>query len=210
MPEQEVSTIRTFSPNNGLVEVRRRQISQAALRLIATKGIQRTGIREIARASDMTIGNLYHYVGTREDIIYLAINHGVSRARELIEDISSQCQSLEPSNALRFAIDRFIRYQDQNWKETVFVYREMGSMTPALRLPFVEINSEIHELFDRIIQRGQKSGAFEAADTAMAASTIVCMGDMWALKRWYFKKTYSLDKYINDFTEMIFKVLGAL
>jgi len=209
MPKQEVSTIRTFSPNNGLVEDRRRQISQAALHLIATKGIQKTGIREIARASDMTIGNLYHYVGTREDIIYLAINHGVSKARELIKDISARCQSLEPRDALRFAIDRFIRYQDQNWKETVFVYREMSSMTPALRLPFVEINSEIHELFDRIIQRGRKSGAFEAADTAMAASTIVCMGDMWALKRWYFKKTHSRDKYLNDFTEMIFKVLGA-
>jgi hypothetical protein len=32
---------------------------------------------------------------------------------------------------------------------------------------------------------------------------------MWALKRWYFKKTYSPDKYIDDFTEMMFKVLGA-
>lgn len=209
MSKQKASTVRTFSPNNGLVEERRRQISQAALRLIATKGIQKTGIREIATASDMTIGNLYHYVGRREDIIYLAVNYGVSRARALIKGIASQCQALEPRDALRFAIDRFIRYQDENWKETVFVYREMGSMTPVLRLPFIEINSEMHELFDRIIQKGQKSGAFEAADTAMAAAMIVCTGDMWALKRWYFKKTYSPDKYINDFTEMIFKVLGA-
>ena len=73
----------------------------------------------------------------------------------------------------------------------------------------IGVNSQMHELFDGIIQEGQKGGIFQAADTAMVASMIVCMGDMWALKRWYFKRTYSLDKYVNDFTEMIFKVLGA-
>jgi AcrR family transcriptional regulator len=209
MTKEKMSTVGTFSPNNGLVEERRRQIIQAALRLLSTKGTQKTGIREIARASNMTIGNLYHYVGTREDIIYLAINHGISQVRELIKDIAGQCESLEPREALRVAIDRYIRYQNQNWEGTVFIYQEMGSMTPALRLPVLEINSEMHDLFAGIIHRGYKDGSFGAADTALVTATIVSMGDMWSLKRWYFKKTFSLDKFIDAFTGMILKVLGA-
>ena len=107
------------------------------------------------------------------------------------------------------AVDRYIRYQNHNWEGTVFIYQEMGSMTPALRLPVIEINSEMHDLFARIIQQGQKSGAFGSTDTALVTGTIVSMGDMWSLKRWYFKKTYSLDKFIDAFTGMIFKMLGA-
>ena len=203
----ELSTVRTFSPNNGLVEERRHQIIQAALHLFAARGIQKTGIREIARASGMTIGNLYHYVGTREDIIYLAFNYGIDRARKLIKEINDSCETLEPREALKTAIDSYIRYHHANWEGTVFLYKEMGSFSPSLRLPVVEVNSHMHDAFIRIIKKGCKTGVFTSANIDMVAGTIVSMGDMWALKRWQFKKNYSLDKYISSLTEMI---LGSI
>ena len=208
MVKAEVSTVRTFSPNNGLVEDRRHQIIQAALHLIAARGIQKTGIREIARASGMTIGNLYHYVGTREDIIYLAFNYGIDRARELIKEINDSCETLEPREALKTAIDSYIRYHHANWEGTVFIYKEMASLAPSLRLPIIETNSHLHDVFIRIIKKGCKSGVFKATDTDLVAGTIVSMGDMWALKRWYFKKNYTLDKYIDSFTEMVLSLIS--
>jgi AcrR family transcriptional regulator len=204
----ELSTVRTFSPNNGLVEARRHQIIQAVLHLFAARGIQKTGIREIARASGMTIGNLYHYVGTREDIIYLAFNYGIDRARKLIKEINDSCETLEPREALKTAIDSYIRYHHANWEGTVFLYKEMGSFSPSLRLPVIEVNSHMHDVFIRVIRKGCKSGVFKATDTDLVAGTIVSMGDMWALKRWYFKKNYTLDKYIDSFTEMVLSLIS--
>ena len=203
----ELSTVRTFSPNNGLVEERRGQIIQAAFRLIAARGIQKTSIREIAAASEMTVGNLYHYVGTREDIIHLAINYGLEQVRKLIREINDLCEMLEPKEALTAAIDSYIRYHHANWEGTVFLYKEMGSFSPSLRLPVVEVNSHMHDAFIRIIKKGCKTGVFTSANIDMVAGTIVSMGDMWALKRWQFKKNYSLDKYISSLTEMI---LGSI
>ena len=203
----ELSTVRTFSPNNGLVEERRRQIIQATLHLIAARGIQKTSIREIAAASEMTVGNLYHYVGTREDIIHLAINHGLDQVRKLIREINDLCETLEPREALRAAIDRYMRYHHANWEGTVFLYKEMGSFSPSLRLPVIEVNSHMHDVFIRILKKGCKTAEFKVADIDLVASTIVSMGDMWALKRWQFKKNYSLDKYISSLTQMI---LGSI
>ena len=202
-----MSTVRTYSPNNGLVEERRSQIIQATLHLIAARGIQKTSIREIARASEMTVGNLYHYIGTREDIIYLAFNYGIDRARKLIKEINDSGETLAPREALKAAIDRYIRYQHANWEGTVFLYKEMGSFSPSLRLPVIEVNSHMHDAFIRIIKKGCKTAVFTAADIDLVASTIVSMGDMWALKRWQFKKNYSLDKYISSLTQMI---LGSI
>ncbi len=39
--------------------------------------------------------------------------------------------------------------------------------------------------------------------------SIVSMGDMWALKRWQFKKNYSLDKYIGSLTQMILGLINC-
>jgi AcrR family transcriptional regulator len=208
MTNTGMSIVRTYSPNNGLVENRRRQIIQAALHLIATKGIQKTGIREIARASRMTIGNLYHYIGTREDIIYLAFTYGVDQARKLIKEINDLCETMEPPQALKSAIDLYIRYQHTNWEGTVFLYRELGSLSPALRLPVIEVNSHMHDAFIRIMQKGRKQDVFKKTNIDLVASTIVSMGDMWALKRWQFKKSYTLDAYINSFTEMILALIS--
>jgi AcrR family transcriptional regulator len=209
MIKTELSTVRTFSPNNGLVEERRLQIAQAALHLIATKGIEKTNIREIAAASDMTIGNLYHYIGTREDIIYLAFQYGLDQVRKVIKEITDLDEMMDPRETLRAAIDLYIRYHHSNHEDTVFLYKEMGGLSPALRLPVIETNSHLHALFIHIIQKGCKTGAFRAANIDLVASTIVSMGDMWALKRWQFKKSYTLDKYISAFTEMILTLLGA-
>jgi len=205
----ELSTVRTFSPNNGLVEERRLQIARAALHLIATKGIEKTNIREIAAASEMTIGNLYHYIGTREDVIYLALQYGLDQVRKLIKEINDLCETLEPREALRTAIDLYIRYHHSNSEGTVFLYKEMGGLSPSLRLPVIETNSHMHDVFIRIIQKGRKTGAFRTTDIDLVASTIVSMGDMWALKRWQFKKNYTLDKYIGSFADMILVMLGG-
>ena len=208
MTKTGLSTVRTFSPNNGLVEERRLQIIQAAFRLIAARGIEKTSIREIAAASEMTVGNLYHYIGTRDDIIYLAINHGLDQVRKLIKEIDHLGETLQPREALTAAVDRYIRYHHANWEGTVFLYKEMGSFSPSLRLPVIEVNSHMHDAFIRIIKKGCKTGVFSAADTDMVASTIVSMGDMWALKRWQFKKNYSLDKYISSLTEMLLGLIN--
>ncbi len=209
MIKTELSTVRTFSPNNDLVEERRSQIAQAALHLIATKGIEKTNIREIAAASEMTIGNLYHYIGTREDVIHLAFNYGLDQIRKVIKEINDLCETLNPEEALTAAIDLYIRYHHTNHEDTVFLYKEMGGLSPSLRLPVIETNAHLHELFIRIIQKGCKTGVFRAANIDLVASTIVSMGDMWALKRWQFKKSYTLDKYISAFTGMILTLLGS-
>jgi hypothetical protein len=36
----------------------------------------------------MTIGNLYHYIGKREDIIVLALNYGIAQYRNVLKEIN--------------------------------------------------------------------------------------------------------------------------
>jgi AcrR family transcriptional regulator len=201
----KTAEVRTFSTNDELVEERREQIARAAQQLLLKRGIQKTGIREIARASNMTIGNLYHYIGKREDIIVLALNYGIAQYRNVLKEINDHGDPIGPVEALTWAMDRYYRYQHEERVATAFTFREMSSFGPALYQSLVETEAATNDVFERILKRGCKEGVFTISSTILVANMITTMAEMWAVKRFVYKKRYALDEYIKLNTEMILR-----
>lgn len=204
-PRSKTAEVRTFSANDELVAERREQIARAAQQLLLKRGLQKTGIREIARASNMTIGNLYHYIGKREDIIFLALKYGIAQYHTVLEEINERCDTMAPPEALAWAMDRYYRYQHEERVGTAFTFREMSSFNPALYLTLVETEAATNDVFERILKRGCKEGVFNISSTILVANMITTMAEMWAVKRFVYKKRYALDEYINLNTEMILR-----
>jgi AcrR family transcriptional regulator len=83
----ETRGIPTQVKNQALVTQRRRQIVDAAVNLFIENGFHKTTTRQIARAAGISIGSLYEYIATKEDVLYLVcdaihaeIEHGVAEA----------------------------------------------------------------------------------------------------------------------------------
>src|SRR5690625_5003445 len=53
-----------------LIKKRRNQMMQGAITLFKEKGFHRTTTREIAKESGFSIGTLYEYIRTKEDVLY--------------------------------------------------------------------------------------------------------------------------------------------
>jgi TetR/AcrR family transcriptional regulator, cholesterol catabolism regulator len=204
-----MTTVRTFSSNNGLVEERRKQIIDATLQLMFRKGIQKTSIREIAKASNMTIGNLYHYIGSREDIIYLTFTDGVERYRSMLKDMNEQCNKMPPLEALTWAIDHYYRYHHDTRANTVFTFKEMSSFNQSFSEILLDASAHTLKTFMSILQRGAKDGTFVSSDLELVALTIQSMGEMWAIKRYELKNKYTLEEYVRLNTDQVFKLLNV-
>jgi AcrR family transcriptional regulator len=54
-----------------LIDSKQQQIVSAACRIFFKKGYHRTTIREIALASGMSMGQLYHYISSKDDVLFL-------------------------------------------------------------------------------------------------------------------------------------------
>src|SRR5690625_2640467 len=104
-----------------LVEKRRNQIIQGAISLFKQKGFHRTTTREIAKASGFSIGTLYEYIRTKEDVLFLvyeAINDHVNKHLEEVIDLK------EPSiKNLIFIIDSYYRLMDEMQEEVIILYQ---------------------------------------------------------------------------------------
>lgn len=52
-------------------------ISQAALQMFARRGYHQASIREIARAAEISLAGLYHYVGSKDELLFLVIDQAL-------------------------------------------------------------------------------------------------------------------------------------
>lgn len=67
-----------------LIKVRREQIIKGAIKLFKEKGFHKTTTREIASESGFSIGTLYEYIRTKEDVLFLVCDSIHEQVRERI------------------------------------------------------------------------------------------------------------------------------
>ena len=206
MSKRSYPKIRTHSKNTELVEARRNQIVNGALRVLVKKGYDNTSIREIAEACDMSIGSLYHYVGSKEDILYLFIEKGMSSALRLIEEYRPDAKT--PQHALRDAIDLWFRIMDDIQDMVIFTYHELGNLRGQARQRILDIDERLTTVFESVLSDGVKTGDFKINDVKLLANTMVVIGHMWAFRRWYLHGRYTLDEFIKEQTELLIKIVS--
>src|SRR5271169_1178097 len=89
-------TVETRIKDLQLIEIRRKQIAEGAIKVFVTKGYHKATMREIVEACGLTMGSMYNYVRTKEDLLYLVYEY-VTRA--LRDDLAIAISSVdEPRN----------------------------------------------------------------------------------------------------------------
>ena len=63
--------IKIPAKNPEKIEEKHQQIVNGALKVFLKKGYHPTTIREIAASADMSLGQLYHYVSSKDDVLFL-------------------------------------------------------------------------------------------------------------------------------------------
>lgn len=187
-----------------LISKRRNEMIKGAVTLFKKKGFHRTTTREIARASGFSIGTLYEYIRTKEDVLYLVCDSIYDEVQERLEkDIDTKRGTLE---SLRLGIRNYFRVMDEMQEEVLVMYQEAKSLTKDT-LPYV-LQKEIKmaSIFEDIINRCVENGELSLTEeqVKVLSHNIVVQGQMWGFRRWAIQKMFSLDQYIDMQIDLIF------
>lgn len=200
-------TVTSTVKDERLIEKRRSQMIKAAVELFTEKGFHRTTTREIARASGFSIGTLYEYIRTKEDVLYLVcddIYQNVSRRLETAA--GGEPVGLE---ALSQAIAAYIRIVDDLQNEILVMYQETKALSGDA-VPYVlNKEREMAAIFRKILAECREKGEIEITDEeeGLYAQTILVQCQMWAFRRWEIQKSYPLDTFIEMQTNLILSSL---
>jgi AcrR family transcriptional regulator len=93
-----------------LVQKRRDQMIKGAVTLFKEKGFHRTTTREIAKAAGFSIGTLYEYIRSKEDVLYLVCDsiydHVCERLEQDLEQKKRHALELKAGNRSLFPCGR--------------------------------------------------------------------------------------------------------
>jgi AcrR family transcriptional regulator len=93
--------IRTYSNDTDLVDSKRKEIINESTKVFVKKGYHQTNMRELSSAIGMSVGSIYHYVGSKQDILYLIINEAVIRPDDWISNIVSNLETSTATTVLK-------------------------------------------------------------------------------------------------------------
>lgn len=192
-----------------LIKMRRNQMIKGAIALFKQKGFHRTTTREIAKAAGFSIGTLYEYIRSKEDILYLVIDSIYDEVQDkLHQDLTSHQGTLD---SLRHGIENFFLVMDAVQEEILVMYQEAKSLSKDA-LPYV-LNKELAmvAMLENVIQLVVDNGKLNMTqkEVNLWAHNVVVQGQMWGFRRWTIQKQYSLDEYVKMQTDWVFAGLGA-
>ncbi|MDZ5471779.1 TetR/AcrR family transcriptional regulator [Bacillus sp. 31A1R] len=186
-----------------LVIKRRNQMIKGAVTLFKEKGFHRTTTREIAKASGFSIGTLYEYIRTKEDVLYLVCDSIYDQVQERMNrDIDTNQGTVAN---LKVGVANYFRVMDEMQDEVLVMYQEAKSLSKDA-LPYVlKKEMEMVAIFERMIQKCVENGELTLSEQqiSMLSHNIVVHGQMWGFRRWSIQKMVSLDEYIELQTDLL-------
>jgi len=190
--------------DSNLVEKRRNQIVKASIKLFKQKGFAKTTTREIAKESGFSIGTLYEYVRTKEDVLLLVfdtINQNLFERLKQVIDVKDQ--SLE--NVIN-AISAYYRLIDQLQEEVLILYQEVKSLPQTEREAVLQRELEMVDMIKQAIIVSAPSAIAEK-DALLLANNVLVQGHMWGFRRWSLQKQFTLEEYTEKQIDFLLKAL---
>jgi len=184
--------------NRALIEKRRQQISDSAMKLFAEKGYHNTSVRDIATLSSLSTGSIYDYVRNKEDILFLVSK---SFFENLEKEMEKALKGLEdPLMQLKAAIEAALSVIENFQEYVLITYRESKYFKKKDLIGIFQQESFIINIFLRIIEKGNRMSVFNVREPFVVANLLSLMTHCWALKR-YSLKDYSLFNFKETLIE---------
>jgi len=195
--------------NPELVEQRRRQIVEAAVPLFIDNGFHKTTTRQIARAAKVSVGSMYEYVASKEDILYLAC---LSIHDQVEQGVTNAMTKTTSGRAvLKEVIREFFLVCHHMNNEILLMYQVTKSLPLHWQKKVLANDLRITDLLIDTLKRVMKAGdlpQLTEKSCDLIAHNITVLGHMWTFRRWYLAKHYSIEEYIELQTEFILGLLA--
>lgn len=199
--------IPTQIKNPELVDRRRRQIAESAVKLFIKNGFHKTTTRQIAQSTGFSIGSLYEYVASKEDVLYLVCDSIHAEVERLVADTMAKAGG--GRNALAQVIREYFHVCNRMSDFILLIYQETRSLPAQWQKRVLENELRITGLFVEVLADIASSGGLPHLDDRqieMAAHNISVLGHMWTFRRWFFSRHYTIEEYIELQTEFVLRM----
>ena len=150
-------------------EEKRRQILNAAVRAFARKGYHACRVGEIAEEAGVAYGLVYHYFGSKEEVLQTIFRETWIQMLARIEEMEAEGDPA--SEQVRKVTALLLRTWKRDPDLVRVLVREVTRSPEQMRRQIDEIG-HAYEVLEGIIAQGQKTGEFRGDIDSKLAATV--------------------------------------
>jgi AcrR family transcriptional regulator len=159
---------------------KRKKILENAARIFARKGYEGASLEEIAAKLQLTKASLYHYIKSKEEMLYLIQAQAIEQVQDALDAVINS--NMDPVDKLKEAVKSHVKIVTQ--KHVIGALRQQELILPLKwRTKIIAQRDLYEETFQKIIKQGIETGVFKTRDWKM--SIMAALGVLNWIVRWY-------------------------
>lgn len=172
--------------NPGVAIVNLEKIFTATFRLANTKGFQAMSLRDLSRETGISMGGLYAYIGSKNDLA--SVIEGVLRnyIDQVIGGLAKE--KLEPVEFLRAIVFGEIYMMQILNPWYYFCYMELKGLPREQQQQAMNLELRFESYLIAAFEAGVERGQFKCEQPELLASHVTAQLQQWYLKHWKFKQ----------------------
>lgn len=172
------------------------KILDAVFEISYEKGFHAMSMRDLSKKAGLSMGALYPYFKSKEELLAIIQRQGESMIRGVLEKFDSEHHA--PMERLEAVIRAHIFLSERSRPWFYFMFMEAKNLSPDERKTILETESYTEKVIVDILETGEASGVFRKQNHLLTASIIKAMQQEWYLKRWkYTNRKISADDYAD-------------
>lgn len=177
------------------------RIATAAAGLFLSGGYHSTSVREIAEKAGLSVGSVFNYFASKEEILFFLFSQAQSRTEAALREQRTEFErrkneGADPKELFLLAYERHVRLADEMRRYVVLGYQEMKSLTATERRRLFEGEERIQHFLEEIIAYGVEQGAFPPGDVDLKAHCLMVLSQSWAVRHWALRRFAKVDDYL--------------
>jgi AcrR family transcriptional regulator len=173
----------THEPLRGAAAKRERQILEAAMELFHERGYASTSVEDVASAVGILKGSLYHYIDSKEDLLYRIVQQ-VHEDVQQIMDVVSLRTDLNPLERIELYVQEQVLYNARNLRRISVYYQDRGRLSPERHTEIRRWRRQHERYVSGLLEEAEGSGLVPAGTDSQLAANCIFAIVIW-MYTWY-------------------------
>jgi AcrR family transcriptional regulator len=174
---------------------------KGSARIFAEKGFHQTSIRDIARATGMSLAGLYYYVQGKDELLFLIQDHCFQILLQRWEEGSTKLR--DPRERLAFFVENHLGFFIHNMEEMKILSHEADSLVGENREKMIEVKRRYVRILMDLLK--DLTAQFGEKPPDVRTATFCLFGMMNWLYTWYDpRKDLPLDGLVETMIRIYF------
>ncbi len=184
----------------------KRRIEQSALHLFAAKGFEATGIRDIADRAGLSTATLYHYMGSKDELLVAFMVESMTELTRAARAALEGCA--DPAAQLAALVRTHVGFHTLDAQRTLVSDDELRALTDVAFIKVMQLRDGYEQLWAETLERGARSGEFSLPDARITRLALLEMCN--GVARWYSDRGPKHPAQIAEaFADLALAMVGA-